>query len=66
MLLFAVKCRPLHLSRKFTVVMITHVYVPPDANAHSAAGLLYDSTSRQQSVYPDAGHIIAGIVIMQT
>lgn len=53
-----VKCRPFYLPREFTVVIITVIYIPPDANANSATGLLHDSMSRQQSLYPDAVHII--------
>ncbi len=34
-----VKCRSIYLPREFTVVMITAVYIPPDANANSAIGL---------------------------
>ncbi len=55
-----VKCRPIYLPREFTVVMITAVYIPPDANANSAIGPLHSSISSQQSTYPDAVHIIAG------
>ncbi len=32
-----VKCRPIYLPREFTVVMITAVYIPPDANANTWA-----------------------------
>lgn len=55
-----VKCRPIYLPREFTVVMITAVYIPPDANANSAIGLLHASISRTQSIYPDAVQVIAG------
>ena len=37
--------------------MVTAVYIPPDANASLA---LHDPNSSQQSMYPEAGHIIAG------
>lgn len=40
--------------------MVTAVYVPPDANAKAASSHLYSSISSQQSIYPDAVHIIAG------
>lgn len=53
-----VKCRPIYLRREFTVVMITVVYNPPDANTKSALGYLYDAISSQQSL--QAVHIIAG------
>ena len=31
-----IKCRPIYLPREFTVVLITAVYIPPDANANIA------------------------------
>ncbi len=55
-----VKCRPIYLPREFTVVMVTAVYIPPDANANSAIGLLHASISHTQSTYPDAVQVIAG------
>uniref|UniRef100_A0A3P9IGT3 Reverse transcriptase domain-containing protein n=1 Tax=Oryzias latipes TaxID=8090 RepID=A0A3P9IGT3_ORYLA len=55
-----VRCRPIYLPREFTVVMVTAVYIPPDANANTAIGHLRDSIGRQQSRYPEAVHIIAG------
>ncbi|KAM7373781.1 hypothetical protein PAMA_022061 [Pampus argenteus] len=55
-----IKCRPIYLPREFTVVTITAVYIPPDANANSAIALLHANVSNQQSRYPGAVHIIAG------
>lgn len=55
-----VKCRPIYIPREFTVVMVTAVYIPPDANAGLALGHLHDTYSSQHSKYPDAVHIIAG------
>lgn len=45
---------------EFTVVMITAMYIPPDANANLALGHLYSSISLQQSMFSDAVHIIVG------
>ena len=56
----SVKCRPIYLPREFSVVMITAVYIPPDANAKVANSHLHSSISSQQSKYPDAVHIVAG------
>lgn len=56
----AVKCRPAYLPREFTAVMLTGVYVPPDANANLALGRLQSLISSQQDKYPEAVHIIAG------
>ncbi|XP_024121111.1 uncharacterized protein LOC112142095 [Oryzias melastigma] len=55
-----VKCRPFYLPREFTAVMVTAVYIPPDANANSAMEILHARISNQQSQYPDAVQIIAG------
>ncbi|XP_051793955.1 uncharacterized protein LOC127530662 [Acanthochromis polyacanthus] len=55
-----VKCRPMYLPRELTVMFVTVVYIPPDANASAANGLLHSSISKQQSRYPEAAHIIAG------
>ena len=46
-----VKCRPFYLPREFNVVIITAVYIPPDANASLALGRLHDIISSQQSMY---------------
>lgn len=55
-----VKCRPIYLPREFTAVFITAVYIPPDANANQALGLLHDTVSSQQNMHPEAIHIVAG------
>lgn len=55
-----VRCRPVYLPREFTVVMVTAVYIPPDANANLALGELHRAASSQQNLYPEAVHIIAG------
>jgi len=55
-----VKCTPFYFLREFTVVMITAVYIPPDANAISAIRLLHASITNKQSTCPDAVNIIAG------
>ena len=55
-----VKCRHFYLPREFTVVIVTAVYIPPDANANIALGYLHSAINSQQSTYPEAAHIIAG------
>ena len=55
-----VKCRPFYLPLEFTGVMLTVVYIPLDANASLALGLLHNNISLQQNQHPDAVHIIAG------
>ena len=58
--LVTVKCRPIYLPREFTVVMVTAVYIPPDANASLALGHLHSIITSQQNKYPEAVHIVAG------
>lgn len=58
--LMTVKCRPIYLPREFTVVLITAVYISPDANATTSLGHLHDIISSQQSKYAEAAHIIGG------
>lgn len=55
-----VRCRPFYLPREFTVVIVTAVYIPPDANASIALGYLHSAISKQENTYPKAAHIIAG------
>lgn len=55
-----IKCWPIYLPRKFTVVVATAVYIPPDANANIALGYLHRAITSHQSMYPEAVHIIAG------
>lgn len=54
-----VYCRPKYHPQEFTLVIITAVNIPPEANANSALGDLYNTVSSQQSVCPEAVHIIA-------
>ena len=55
-----VDCRPFYLPRELTVVIITAVYIPPDANISIALTYLHDSVNKQQPAHPDGVHIIAG------
>lgn len=57
-----IKCRPIYLPHLFTVVVVvvTAVYIPPDANASIALGYLHRAITSHQSMYPEAVHIIAG------
>lgn len=48
-----------YLPWTFTVVMVTAVYIPPDENASSTLGHLYDTSGSLQTTYPEAVHIIA-------
>ncbi len=56
-----VKCRPFFLHREFSsAVLITAVYIAPDAKAKSALSLLYSAINTKMNKYPEAVHIIAG------
>ena len=55
-----VKCRPFYLPREFTAVIVTAVYIPPDANASIAQGYLLHAINSQQNTYLEAVHVIAG------
>ncbi|KAI3367358.1 hypothetical protein L3Q82_026167 [Scortum barcoo] len=52
------KCRPFYLLREFSVVFLAAVYIVPRAN--SAAALLHDIISAQETPHPDAAFIIRG------
>ncbi len=53
-------CRPFWLPREFTAIIITAVYIPPQANTDQALKELYRNISEQESAHPDAAFIITG------
>ncbi len=53
-------CRPFWLPREFTAIIITAVYIPPQANTDQALRELYGNISEQETVHPDAAFIITG------
>ncbi len=53
-------CRPLWLPREFTAIIITAVYIPPQANTDQALKELYGNISDQETAYPDAAFIVTG------
>ena len=55
-----VRCRPFYLPREFTVIIITAVYIPPDANTKTTLGCLLSAISKQQRGHPDGVYVIAG------
>ncbi len=55
-----VKCRPFFLPRELTVVIVTAVYIPPDANVSTALALLLDAINKQLRAHPNGAHTIAG------
>ncbi len=54
------QCRPFWLPREFTAIIITAVYIPPQANTDQALRELYGNISEQETAYPDAAFIITG------
>ncbi len=50
-------CRPFWLPREFTAIIITAVYIPPQANTDQE---LYGNISEQETAYPDAAFVITG------
>jgi len=53
------KCRPFYAPRDFTVILITAVYIPPQANAKLALEELHNTINSQLNAYPEAAVIIA-------
>ncbi|KAI4881601.1 hypothetical protein NFI96_007439 [Prochilodus magdalenae] len=54
------RCRPFFLPREFSAVLLTAVYVPPQANAKLALSRLHDAINNQLSAHPDGVVIVAG------
>ncbi len=53
-------CRPFWLPRKFTAIIITAVYILPQANTDQALKELYGYISEQKTVLPDAAFVVTG------
>ncbi len=53
-------CRPFWVPREFTAIIITAVYIPPQANTDQALRELYGNISEQETANPDAAFIIMG------
>ncbi len=53
-------CRPFWLPREFTAIIITAVYIPPQANTDQALRELYGNISDQEPAHPDAAFVITG------
>ncbi|KAI4883243.1 hypothetical protein NFI96_004646 [Prochilodus magdalenae] len=54
------RCRPFFLPREFSAVLLTAVYVPPQAKAKLALSRLHDAINNQLSAHPDGVVIVAG------
>ncbi len=53
-------CRPFWLPREFTAIIITAVYIPPQANTDQALKELYGNISEQETAHPDAAFVVKG------
>ncbi len=53
-------CRPFYLPREFSSIVITAVYIPPQADTSLALFKLHDELSGYINKHPDAACIIAG------
>ncbi|CDR18940.1 unnamed protein product [Oncorhynchus mykiss] len=55
-----IKCRPHYLPREFSSIIITAVYIPPQADTSMALNKLYLTLCKLESTYPEAAFIVAG------
>ncbi len=53
-------CRPFYLPGEFSSIIITSVYIPPQADTSLALYKLHDELSGYNNKHPDAAFIIAG------
>ncbi len=53
-------CRPFYLPREFSSIVVTAVYIPPQADTSLALSKLHDELSGYINKHPDAASIIAG------
>ncbi len=53
-------CRPFYLPREFSSIVVTAVYIPPQAETSLALSKLHDVLSGYINKHPDAAFIIAG------
>ncbi len=53
-------CRPFWLPREFTAIIITAVYIPPQANTDQALKELYKNISEQETAHPDTAFVVTG------
>ncbi len=59
-------CQPFWLPREFTAIIITAVYINPQANTDQALKELYGNISEQETEYPDAAFIVTGTLTKPT
>ena len=57
---FTIKCRPYYLPRVFSSVIVTAVYIPPQADTTTAIKELHWILCKLETIYPEAALIVAG------
>ncbi|KAL0150804.1 hypothetical protein M9458_053886 [Cirrhinus mrigala] len=58
--LLTIMCRPFYLPREFTSVIISAVYIPPQADTDTALCELHEALTQHQAQHRDAALIVAG------
>ncbi|KAK0136904.1 hypothetical protein N1851_026926 [Merluccius polli] len=58
--LLTIKCRPFYLPREFTSIIISAVYIPPQADTVTALSELHEVLAGHQTTLRDAALIVAG------
>ncbi len=59
-------CRPFCLPREFTAIIITAVYIPPQANTDQALKELCGNIREQKTTHPDAAFFVTGTLTKPT
>ena len=55
-----IKCRPYYLPREISPVIVTTVYIPPQADPTMALKELHWTLRKLETIYPEAAFIVAG------
>jgi hypothetical protein len=55
-----IKCRPYFLPREFSLVVVTAVYIPPQANTMTALKELHCTLFKLETTYPEVAFIVSG------
>jgi len=55
-----ISCHPFYLPREFSTVIITAVYIPPQAYTDMALSALHDVLCRHQTQHPDVAVVVPG------
>lgn len=58
--LLSIMCRPFYLPREFTSVIISAVYIPPQADTDTALCELHEALTQHQTQHRDAALIVSG------